>query len=99
MEGSQINSVKVDAVAGTATVSATFREAVVAHRGASEPVQAFRWGAVWASGRSWCGRHLMQPLHWPADSCTFALPWNVPPLLQERSTASTTSWHARAAPG
>jgi len=42
MEGSQINSVATEAD-GTARVSATFREAVVAHRGASDPVQAFRW--------------------------------------------------------
>ncbi len=41
MEGSQINSVRVEG--STAFVSATFREAVVAHRGAAEPVQAFRW--------------------------------------------------------
>jgi hypothetical protein len=40
MEGSQINSVRMEG--STAFVSATFREAVVAHRGASEPVQAFR---------------------------------------------------------
>lgn len=44
MEGSQINSVRVEGSA--AFVSATFREAVVAHRGAAEPVQAFRCGAV-----------------------------------------------------
>ncbi|PSC72514.1 ACCUMULATION AND REPLICATION OF CHLOROPLASTS chloroplastic [Micractinium conductrix] len=42
MEGSQVNSVSVDAAAGVARVSATFREAVVAHRGAAEDVQAFR---------------------------------------------------------
>ncbi|KAL4443575.1 hypothetical protein ABPG75_011312 [Micractinium tetrahymenae] len=42
MEGSQINSVSVDAATGAAKVSATFREAVVAHRGVADPVQAFR---------------------------------------------------------
>lgn len=41
MEGSQVNSVRMEGSA--AFVSATFREAVVAHRGAAEPVQAFRW--------------------------------------------------------
>lgn len=40
MEGSQVNSVRMEGSA--AFVSATFREAVVAHRGAAEPVQAFR---------------------------------------------------------
>lgn len=44
MEGSQVNSVSVDAATGAARVSATFREAVVAHRGAFDPVQAYRQG-------------------------------------------------------
>lgn len=52
MEGSQVNSVSVDAATGAAKVSATFREAVVAHRGAADPVQAFRQGP--ALGRSGC---------------------------------------------
>ena len=43
LEGSQINSVQQARGTGTAAVSATFREAVEAHRGAGEPVQSFRW--------------------------------------------------------
>ncbi len=39
-----MNSVSVDPATGAAKVSATFREAVVAHRGAADPVQAFRQG-------------------------------------------------------
>lgn len=53
-----MNSVSVDAAAGVARVSATFREAVVAHRGAAEDVQAFRcvlrgvgWLCVWGRRR------------------------------------------------
>ncbi|KAI3428117.1 hypothetical protein D9Q98_006500 [Chlorella vulgaris] len=42
MEASQINSVKQSADGSAALVSATFREAVEAHRGPNEPVQAFR---------------------------------------------------------
>lgn len=60
LEGSQINSVKVDAASGAAAVSATFREAVEAHRGAAEEVQAFRCERVgggcmagWAAVARW----------------------------------------------
>lgn len=49
LEASQVNSLKVDGAAGTAAVSATFREAVEAHRGAQEPVQAFRWAPASAT--------------------------------------------------
>lgn len=89
MEGSQINSVRVDGAA--ASVSATFREAVVAHRGASEPVQAFRCRgrgrAAAAGGADRAGAQLLavgrqhsinrpRAAAWPP--CLLAYPCSVP---------------------
>ena len=61
LEGSQINSVKVDAASGAAAVSATFREAVEAHRGAAEEVQAFRCERVGGG----CMAGWAAVAHWP----------------------------------
>jgi hypothetical protein len=49
LEGSQINTIRPDAATGAVSVSATFREAVEAHRGSGEPVQAFRCVLLYAA--------------------------------------------------
>jgi hypothetical protein len=61
LEGTQINMIRPDAATGAVSVSATFREAVEAHRGSGEPVQAFRRALCCALPRACCSEGLARP--------------------------------------